>query len=311
MASPSVTYTFSNGTVASATEVNQNFTDIINGITDGTKDLSISALTVAGNATFNGNVTVGNAAADDFTVTASLASTIPVKTTASFDIGSSLVGLLSMYLGRNSQTLRLIASASMSATWTLTFPTTAGTNNYALTTDGSGTTSWTAWSTSAWAATTSALGTVYLPNGMCIADTTAGWGSSGTKIRKFTNNSTTTTAVTYTANPSNNGDTFTIVHAGVYAITYQDAASATGQMFGLSLNASTSAPNDMVTAVDSIAAGKILAIKYWGGGTAGFGGPSMTRVFAANDVIRAHGDGSSTNTSAFNKMVICQVMRTA
>lgn len=52
MAAPSVTHTFTNGTTADATEVNQNFTDVIDGITDGTEDLTISALTCQGTATF-------------------------------------------------------------------------------------------------------------------------------------------------------------------------------------------------------------------------------------------------------------------
>lgn len=69
MANPSVTYTFSNGTAADASEVNTNFSDIINALTDGTKSLSIDALTVAGAATFNGNVTLGNASGDTITVT--------------------------------------------------------------------------------------------------------------------------------------------------------------------------------------------------------------------------------------------------
>ena len=73
MANVSVSYTFSNSTTADATQVNQNFTDIINGTSDGTKDFSISALTCAGNVTFNGNTTIGNASSDDLTVTASLA----------------------------------------------------------------------------------------------------------------------------------------------------------------------------------------------------------------------------------------------
>lgn len=65
MALPSVSYTFTNGTTASASQVNQNFTDLINGITDGSKSLSIDALTTAGAVTFattatiTGNTTVG------------------------------------------------------------------------------------------------------------------------------------------------------------------------------------------------------------------------------------------------------------
>jgi len=58
MAAPSVTNTFVAGTTAKATEVNQNFTDVINGITDGTKDLTISALAVGGAATFATTIAV-------------------------------------------------------------------------------------------------------------------------------------------------------------------------------------------------------------------------------------------------------------
>jgi hypothetical protein len=143
MAAPSLTYTLTNGTPADASQVQQNFSDLLNGITDGTKDLSISALTLAGAFTANGNVTLGNASSDDLTVTASLASHLVPKTTNTYDFGSSTIGVRSMYLGANSQTVRLLASSSMSATWTMTLPVTAGTSEYVLTTNGSGVTSWT------------------------------------------------------------------------------------------------------------------------------------------------------------------------
>lgn len=139
MAAPSVTYTFTNGTTASATEVNQNFTDIINGLTDGTEDLTVSALTVGGTATFNGNVTLGNATADDITITGSLAATINIKTNNSFDIGSASFGLASVYLGApSSRSTRLRANQSLSASHTLTLPDGGGTANYLMKTDGSG-----------------------------------------------------------------------------------------------------------------------------------------------------------------------------
>lgn len=89
MPNPSYTYSLTNGTTADASQVMQNFNDILNGATDGTKDLSISALTVAGTATLNGNVNLGNASGDDITVTGSLASTVPIKTDNSYDIGAS------------------------------------------------------------------------------------------------------------------------------------------------------------------------------------------------------------------------------
>lgn len=142
MASPSVTYTFANSTTADATQVNQNFTDLINGLSDGTKDLSISALTCAGAATLNGHVNLGNASGDDITITGSLASTIPIKTTNTYNIGSALLGLAGIYFGANSQTVRILGSSSMSATWSLTLPVSAGTSRYRLETDGAGVTSW-------------------------------------------------------------------------------------------------------------------------------------------------------------------------
>jgi hypothetical protein len=72
MANPSVTYTFTNGTVADASQVNQNFTDLINGLTDGSKSLNVDAITAAGTATFNGDSVIGNASGDASTVNATM-----------------------------------------------------------------------------------------------------------------------------------------------------------------------------------------------------------------------------------------------
>jgi hypothetical protein len=140
MANPAVTYTFANSTVADATQVNQNFTDLINGMTDGTKDFSISALTCAGTATLNGNVNLGNASGDDLTITASLASTISIKTTNSYDIGSATLGLRSIYFGSSGGAFstRVIGGAAASS-YTLTLPTTGGTIGQFPVTNGSGT----------------------------------------------------------------------------------------------------------------------------------------------------------------------------
>lgn len=138
MANITVTYSFSNSTTIDASQVNTNFTDIINGTSDGTKDFSISALTCAGAATLNGNVTLGNASTDDVTITGSLASTIPIKTTATYAIGSSTLGLLRTYYGRNTQSVSVEGSASMSATYTFTLPVTAGSAGNWMHNSGSG-----------------------------------------------------------------------------------------------------------------------------------------------------------------------------
>ena len=117
MPAPSVTYTLTNGTTADATQVQQNFTDLVNAMSDGTKDFSINALTAAGTATFNGNVTLGNASGDDVTFTGSLASTIPIKTNNSFNIGSATLGLAGLYLGTAGlgATARVVAASHASA----------------------------------------------------------------------------------------------------------------------------------------------------------------------------------------------------
>jgi hypothetical protein len=89
MTAPSVTNTFANGTTADATAVNQNFTDLISAMTDGSKSFSIDALTCAGAATFNGAVSLGNATGDDITVTGYVASDILPKNDAQHDLGSA------------------------------------------------------------------------------------------------------------------------------------------------------------------------------------------------------------------------------
>jgi len=98
MANITVTYTFTNGTTADATEVNTNFTDIINGTSDGSKDFSINALTCAGTATLNGAVNLGNATSDDITITGYIASSILPKTTASQALGSTSQAWSSLHL---------------------------------------------------------------------------------------------------------------------------------------------------------------------------------------------------------------------
>jgi hypothetical protein len=101
----------------------QNFNDLLNGYTDGTKDLSISALTCAGTATLNGNVNVGNSSADDLTITASLASAIAIKTNNSYDIGSATLGLRKLYLGNGGAGATCdIVSASHATTREYTIP---------------------------------------------------------------------------------------------------------------------------------------------------------------------------------------------
>jgi hypothetical protein len=122
MAFPSVTNTFVNGQSADAGEVNTNFTDVINGFSDGTKDLSMSAGTFAGALTCNGAVTLGNGTGDDITFTGSLASSIPIKTDGSYDIGSSTLGLQVVYFGDGGGNTVGIQAPAIASNFTVTLP---------------------------------------------------------------------------------------------------------------------------------------------------------------------------------------------
>jgi hypothetical protein len=133
MAAPSLTYTLINGTTASASEVMQNFNDLLNGYTDGTKDLSISALTCAGTATLNGNTTIGNATSDTLTVTASLASSIIPSSDGAVDIGSATYGLRALYLGDGDGTTVKIVPAALSADRIYTLPEVSADASFVMT----------------------------------------------------------------------------------------------------------------------------------------------------------------------------------
>jgi len=142
MATPGVTYTFVNGTATDATKMNTNFTDVLNAMSDGTDDLNIAAITCAGTATFNAAVNLGNATTDDITISGSLASDIPIKTTESYDIGSATLGLQAIYLGDNAKTVALKANPAASASYSFTYPAALGSLNQYMTLDSSGYLQW-------------------------------------------------------------------------------------------------------------------------------------------------------------------------
>ncbi len=105
MASPSVTYTFINGSNADATQVNQNFTDLIASLTDGTKDLSINNLSLAGS----------------LSVTGSFSSSLIPVTNALYNLGSSSLGWATVYVGDGTKTVGIV-STGLTVTYTLTLP---------------------------------------------------------------------------------------------------------------------------------------------------------------------------------------------
>jgi hypothetical protein len=139
MAAPTLTYTLTNGNTADADQVMQDLNDLLNGITDGTKDLTINALTTNGAVTLNGHVTLGNGSIDDITVTGSLAASIALKTDGAFDIGSATAGLRALYFGDGSGDTVKVTVPTLAADYTLTLPPTDGNAGDVPRSDGSGT----------------------------------------------------------------------------------------------------------------------------------------------------------------------------
>ncbi len=133
MAAPSLTYTLTNGTTADASQAMQNFNDLLNGITDGTKDLSISALTCAGTATLNGHVNLGNSSADDLTITASLAADLVPKTDGARNLGSASLGFAGVYFGDGSGDTARIVPATLAADRTYTLPDAGAAADFVMT----------------------------------------------------------------------------------------------------------------------------------------------------------------------------------
>jgi len=117
-----------------------------------------------------------------------------------------------------------------------------------------------------------------------------GFGSTNTKIRRFSNvNSNTGSAITYT-DSATNGASFTINEKGIYAITFNDYGTGTPQI-GISQDSAS-----LTTNIASIAATERVVFEH--APVANFvGGVSITAAFDAGVVLRPHTDGTATGTT--------------
>ena len=91
MAAPSVTNVFINGTTADATQVNQNFDDVIDAMTDGLNDLTINDITI------QGSTILGADSTDTVTFNARLASNMLAATNGTYNIGSGSQAFKTIY----------------------------------------------------------------------------------------------------------------------------------------------------------------------------------------------------------------------
>ena len=120
-------------------------------------------------------------------------------------------------------------------------------------------------------------------------NTANGYGSTNTKIRRFTNVvNNVGSDITY-ADSATLGGTFTINTAGVYSISYSDQFVGTNSV-GLSINST-----QLSTAIGSIAAADILSVSV----CAFANNPtvaSATFFASIGAVVRAHGDGIASGS---------------
>lgn len=112
MALPSVSNTFTGGTSAIAAQVNQNFTDLVNAMTDGTKSFSIDALTLATNLIVGGTVSmtgqflIKNGAVGSPGLTSSGFLTSGIYFAAGPTFGVTIAGTSILEIGSGSSTFR-------------------------------------------------------------------------------------------------------------------------------------------------------------------------------------------------------------
>lgn len=119
-----------------------------------------------------------------------------------------------------------------------------------------------------------------------------GHGSTNNKIRRFTTAMTETgTAITY-ADSAANGGSFTINHAGLYAIHYSDARASNPATIGITVNSAA-----LTTSVVSVPVATRKA--FISSGTNLTDGACLTCVIklAVSDIVRAHTDGNPDGTA--------------
>ncbi len=127
MSAISVTYSFTNATTSDATQVNQNFQDIITGLSDGSKTLTVSSV-VASTLTLSGAVTFSG-----------LTASLPVFTNASKVLASNaMTGSGSVMLSVSPSTTGTLDAANGTFSGTLGV-TGIQTNNQAITFGANGT----------------------------------------------------------------------------------------------------------------------------------------------------------------------------
>ena len=144
-------------------------------------------------------------------------------------------------------------------------------------------------------------GNVTTPLSYVRLNTANGYGSTNTKIRRFTTTvNSAGTDITY-ADSATLGATFTINANGVYSVSYSDQFVGAANL-GVSINST-----QLSTSIQSISVANVLSAVTAASGT--FGAVASATFYAAvSDVVRAHTDGSATGAlTAFGQFTIARV----
>jgi hypothetical protein len=141
-------------------------------------------------------------------------------------------------------------------------------------------------------ATATAAGLVSLPDSAVMCDTGNGYGSTNARIRRFTNNTVTGTAITY-ADSATLGASFTINVTGIYCLTWTDRSNATANaVMGFGINSSVTLDIDA-----QVTAAQMRGITTLTSTNTNYT-TSMTLRLTAADVIRAQTDAAAQPNSA-------------
>lgn len=129
-----------------------------------------------------------------------------------------------------------------------------------------------------------------------------GYGATANKIKRYSTVKRNVGSSMTLTQDATNGDSITIVTAGVYAITMQDYSTSGTLNMGLSLNASS-----LTTAINSLSvANGRLACTSTSGATIVLQA-AATLYLAASDVIRVHHDGTGSSADDFAQLIMVRL----
>lgn len=132
-------------------------------------------------------------------------------------------------------------------------------------------------------------GIIQNPDSMIRVDTQNGYGSTATKIPRFTNVTSSIGSDIAYVDSATNGASFTVQTSGIYDISFDFESGTINQYFGISKNASS-----LTTNIMSLAQSERLASARTIGTTNYLQSTSFSGYFVAGDVIRPHTEGGTS-----------------